>query len=153
MSSDGSLLVFRSVPAHLQLGTADKRTLRKFGSELAKSIGQGRPFCCLVTNDEELRRLNREFLNHDYPTDVLSFPAAEEGGELGELAISIERADVQARQHEHALIDELLILMLHGVLHLRGMDHERDRGEMARAERKLRKELGLPNGLIARARK
>ena len=76
-----------------------------------------------MTSDEELRRLNREFLNHDYPTDVLSFPAAEEGGELGELAISIERADAQARHYEHALLDELRVLMLHGVLHLRGMDH------------------------------
>lgn len=120
---------------------------------MSERVGQSRAFCCLVTSDEELRRLNREFLNQDYPTDVLSFPAAEEGGELGELAISIERADAQARQYEHALLDELRVLMLHGVLHLRGMDHERDRGEMARAERKLRKELGLPNGLIARARK
>lgn len=153
MSSDGSLLVFRSVPSHLQLGTADKRALRNFARGLSERVGQSRAFCCLVTSDEELRRLNREFLNHDYPTDVLSFPAAEEGGELGELAISIERADAQARHYEHALLDELRVLMLHGVLHLRGMDHERDRGEMARAERKLRKELGLPNGLIARARK
>jgi probable rRNA maturation factor len=153
MSSDGSLLVFRSVPAHLRFGTADKRALRNFARGLSERIGHSRAFCCLVTSDEELRRLNREFLNHDYPTDVLSFPAAEEGGELGELAISIERADVQARQYEHALLDELRVLMLHGVLHLSGMDHERDRGEMARAERKLRKEFGLPNGLIARARK
>jgi len=116
-------------------------------------IGQGRAFCCLVTNDEELRRLNWEFLKHDYPTDVLSFPSAGHGGELGELAISIERAEAQARQHEHALLDELRVLMLHGVLHLSGMDHERDHGEMARAERKLRKEFGLPNSLIARASK
>lgn len=96
--------------------------------------------------------MNRQFLNHDYPTDVLSFPSAEQGGGLGELAISIERADAQARQYEHALLDELRVLMLHGMLHLSGMDHERDRGEMARAERKFRKDLGLPNGLIARAR-
>ena len=53
----------------------------------------------------------------------------------------------------HALFDEVRILMLHGVLHLAGFDHERDRGEMACAERNLRKEFGLPDGLIARARK
>ena len=153
MSSDGSLLVFRSVPAHLQLGTADKRTLRNFSRALSERIGQGRAFCCLITSDEELRRLNREFLNHDYPTDVLSFPAAEEGGDMGELAISIERAEAQAREHEHAVVDEVRVLMLHGVLHLSGMDHERDRGDMARAERKLRQEFALPTGLIARARK
>jgi probable rRNA maturation factor len=50
-------------------------------------------------------------------------------------------------------MDEIRILMLHGVLHLSGMDHERDRGEMARTERRLRKELGLPDGLIARSKK
>jgi probable rRNA maturation factor len=153
MSSDGSLLIFRSVPVHLKLGTAQKRDLRNFAGELSGRIAPGRPFSCLITNDEELRRLNREFLNHDYPTDVLSFPAAARSRELGDLAISIERADAQAREYEHALLDELRVLMLHGVLHLSGMDHERDGGEMARAERKFRKEFDLPGGLIARARK
>ncbi len=120
---------------------------------MSERVAAGRSFCCLITSDKELHRLNRQFLNHDYPTDVLSFPLAEQGGELGELAISIERAEAQARDYDHALLDELRVLMLHGMLHLSGMDHERDRGEMARAERKFRKELGLPNGLIARGRR
>jgi probable rRNA maturation factor len=153
MSSDGSSLVFRSVPGHLQLGTADKRLLRDFARELSNRIAPGRPFCCLITDDTELRRLNREFLKHDYPTDVLSFPSAEHIAEIGEMAISIERAEAQAREHKHSLVDELRVLMLHGALHLSGMDHERDGGKMARVERKLRMELGLPDGLIARARK
>ena len=153
MSSDGSSLVFRSVPAHLQLGTADKRLLRDFAGQLSARIAPGRPFCCLITNDKELHRLNREFLNHDYPTDVLSFPSVEHFGEMGEMAISIERAEAQAREHEHSLVDELRVLMLHGALHLSGMDHERDGGKMARVERKLRGELGLPDSLIARSRK
>jgi probable rRNA maturation factor len=117
---------------------------------LSDRIANGRPFCCLVTNDEELRRLNREFLKHDYATDVLSFPAAQGAEELGEIAISIERAEAQAREHQHDVSEELRVLMLHGALHLAGMDHERDRGEMARAERKLREEFGLPDSLIAR---
>jgi probable rRNA maturation factor len=153
MGTDGSLLIFRSVPASVSLETTDRKALRRFAKELSRRVGQGRGFCCLLTGDDELRRLNREFLNHDYPTDVLSFPAAEPGGALGELAISLERAHEQSKQHGHALFEEVRILMLHGVLHLAGFDHERDKGEMARAERSLRKEFGLPNGLIARTRK
>jgi probable rRNA maturation factor len=153
MSSDGSSLVFRSVPAHLQLGAADKRLLREFARTLSDRIAPGRAFFCLITNDKQLRRLNREFLKHDYPTDVLSFPSAQRFGDIGEMAISIERAEAQAREQEHSLVDELRVLMLHGALHLSGMDHERDGGKMARVERKLRIELGLPDGLIARARK
>jgi probable rRNA maturation factor len=121
--------------------------------DLSERIGVGRPFCCLITNDKRLHELNRQFLNHDGPTDVLSFPQAAGSDELGEMAISIERADAQARQYGHSLMDEIRILMLHGLLHLSGMDHERDRGEMARTERRLRKELGLPDGLIARSKK
>ncbi len=112
-----------------------------------------RPFTCLITGDGELRRLNRQFLGKDYPTDVLSFPAGEEGGTLGEIAISARRAAVQARERGHSVEEEIGILMLHGVLHLLGMDHERDRGRMARAETRWRKALGLPGGLIERVRR
>ncbi len=72
--------------------------------------------------------------------------------ELGEIAISTQRATVQARVFEHRRIDEMRILMLHGMLHLVGMDHERDQGEMARAERKWRMKLELPETLLARSR-
>jgi len=80
---------------------------------------------------------------------VLPFPA-EDGAALGKLAISANRASVQARQFGHSRLDEIRILMLHGVLHLIGMDHETDRGQMARAEAHWRKKLDLPAGLIAR---
>jgi probable rRNA maturation factor len=153
MSSDGSPLFFRAVPTHLQLGAEEKRRLRSFVRDLSERIGAGRPFSCVITNDKRLQELNRQFLNHNYPTDVLSFPQPNGSDELGEMAISIERADVQAQQYGHPLMDELRILILHGVLHLTGMDHERDRGEMARAERRFRKELGLRDGLIARSKK
>lgn len=153
MATDGSSLIFTSVPASVSLEPADRKALRHFAKELSRRVGEGRGFCCLLTGDDELRRLNRQFLNHDYATDVLSFPTANPRVSLGELAISLERARAQSQQHGHALLDEVRILMLHGVLHLAGFDHERDRGEMARAERNLRKEFGLPNGLIARARK
>jgi len=100
-----------------------------------------------------LRRLNHEFLGKDYPADVLSFPSGEPGGSLGEIAISAGRAAAQARELGHTVEREICVLMLHGVLHLTGMDHERDRGRMARAETRWRQALGLPAGLIERVRR
>ena len=152
MSPEGTSLLVQAVPASLKVTTDQKRILRQFMKTLREQVTAGRSFNCLLTNDRELQRLNRDFLQHDYPTDVLSFPAASADGELGELAISAERAAAQAAEFGHALIDEIRILMLHGVLHLTGMDHERDRGEMERAERKWRVQLGLPGSLIARSR-
>lgn len=134
----------------------DRPSLRRFASLLRHQVTGGRPFTALITDDRELRRLNRQFLGRNYPTDVLSFPAAgdnpPEEETLGELAISTDRAREQAVDFGHSVDEELRILMLHGVLHLLGMDHERDHGRMARAENRLRKLLGLPRGLIERAR-
>ena len=114
-------------------------------------MARGRTIACLIADDAELRRLNRQFRGKNYATDVLSFPAAEPNGLAGDIAISIDRARAQAAEHGHSLDDELRILMLHGALHLAGMDHETDSGEMARAEARWRKRLGLPGGLIERS--
>jgi probable rRNA maturation factor len=111
------------------------------------------PFGCLITGDAELRRLNREFRGLDYPTDVLSFPAAGPGYHLGDLAISLGRARAQAREFGHAVEREVEILMLHGVLHLLGYDHEKDRCRMAKAEKRWRTSLGLATGLIERVQR
>ena len=106
----------------------------------------------LLADDRTLRRLNREFRGKNQATDVLSFPASPEMGEVhaGDLAISLDTAARQAAEHGHSLRDELRILLLHGVLHLSGMDHEADAGEMAARESELRRKLRLPLGLIAR---
>jgi probable rRNA maturation factor len=153
MSPDGSSFVFKAIPSPITLSADEKRTLRVFARRLSETVTEGRTFCCVITDDKELQRLNREFLHHDYPTDVLAFPQLKPNGEAGELAISIQRARAQADEFGHSLIDELRVLILHGALHLAGFDHERDNGEMARTEHKLRKTLGLPTGLIARARR
>ena len=87
----------------------------------------------------------------DRATDVLSFPSAQSLGFLGDIAISFQRAQRQAAEYGHPVNQEIEILMLHGVLHLLGMDHEKDRGQMARAESKWRAALGLPAGLIKRS--
>src|SRR4051794_19100870 len=145
MSADNTLLLFR------RPGDVPRAELRAFAKQLRDEVAQGHSFSCLVTNDDELERLNRMFLGKNYPTDVLSFPSGDQAA-LGEIAISAQRAADQAEVHGHKLVDELRILMLHGVLHLMGMDHETDAGAMARAEKRWRKELGLPNGLIERSR-
>jgi probable rRNA maturation factor len=106
----------------------------------------------LLAGDRTLRRLNRSYRGKDQATDVLSFPAAEElaGMHGGDLAISLDTAKRQADEHGHTLRDEVRVLLLHGLLHLSGMDHEVDGGEMAEREGELRGKLRLPNGLIAR---
>ncbi|MBM3797067.1 MAG: rRNA maturation RNase YbeY [Acidobacteria bacterium] len=122
-----------------------------FAGQVQRRVARGRKFSVLLTDDAELRRLNRQFRAKNTPTDVLSFPAAPApGGPLGDIAISVERARAQARAFGHSVASEVSILLLHGVLHLTGMDHETDGGEMRAAESRWRKKFGLPNGLIER---
>ena len=106
----------------------------------------------LLANDQTLRQLNKTFRGKDKPTDVLSFPAptAFAKKHAGDLAISLDTAARQARTHGHTLSDEIKILILHGLLHLAGEDHESDSGEMATREATLRAELHLPTTLIER---
>jgi probable rRNA maturation factor len=141
-SPEGSTVTFR--------GTRARPELREFARALQNQVARGRTFDCLIADDAELRRLNREFRHKDYATDVLSFPAVEAGSYIGDLAISMDRAREQAREFRHSTYVELRILMLHGVLHLLGYDHETDAGRMARAEKRWREKLGLPVGLIER---
>ena len=108
----------------------------------------------LLTGDLQIRRLNRQFRRKDKPTDVLSFPAAAIAGSqalAGDLAISVPTAARQAKGFGHSLFLEVQILILHGLLHLAGYDHEQDSGQMARREAVLRRRLGLSHGLIERS--
>jgi probable rRNA maturation factor len=123
---------------------------------MQREVARGRAFDCLITGDAEMRRLNRDFRGKDYPTDVLSFPAAASAfppaASLGDLAISIQRARAQGRQFGHGAEQEIRILMLHGLLHLLGMDHENGDCRMGRSEKLWRTRLGLACGLIERVR-
>ncbi len=103
----------------------------------------------LITTSAELRDLNRRFRRKDKPTDVLSFPAVIDG-EAGDIAISADIASENAYRLGHSLEEELRILILHGILHLAGHDHENDRGEMEALESELRDHLKLPSSLIER---
>lgn len=109
----------------------------------------------LLTSDAAIRRLNRQFRGKNKATDVLSFPAMDlvHSQEKGDLAISIDTAGKQAVACGHSLGIELKVLILHGLLHLAGYDHEADDGEMALREQQLRAKFGLPLGLIERAGK
>jgi probable rRNA maturation factor len=107
----------------------------------------------LLTTDAAIQKLNRRFRGKNKATDVLSFPASGLGakGIAGDLAISVTTALGQAAEQGHSLSTEIKVLILHGLLHLAGFDHEVDAGRMARRERLLRAKLRLPQGLIERA--
>jgi probable rRNA maturation factor len=100
----------------------------------------------LIASNKHLRELNRRFSHKNKPTDVLSFPRPSGG----DIAISAEIARDNAHQFGHSLAMELKVLVLHGMLHLAGHDHESDNGRMARLEARLRTQLKLPASLIDR---
>jgi probable rRNA maturation factor len=134
--------------------------LGRFLSAAQKAVGLQGTVDVLLADDATLKRLNKTFRGKNKATDVLSFPAGAttvffgepDGPELaGDLAISLETAARQAAQYGHSLRDEVRVLLLHGVLHLVGFDHEVDSGEMAARETELRRKLGMATGLIARA--
>jgi probable rRNA maturation factor len=141
--------------AHRSQRIPSARSLARFLREAQVAAKVRSEVTVFLTTDAEIRRLNRRFRGKDKATDVLSFaadgPAAKEVA--GDLAISVPTALRQASERRHSLSTEIKVLMLHGVLHLAGFDHEADDGEMARRERLLRARLRLPQGLIERVAK
>ncbi|RXH57496.1 Metal-dependent hydrolase YbeY, involved in rRNA and/or ribosome maturation and assembly [Granulicella sibirica] len=132
-----------------------KSGLTRFLNRAQAAVGVVGVVDVLLADDATLKRLNRDFRGKNKSTDVLSFPSStvDEGGDAafaGDIAISLETAGRQADLFEHALRDEVRILLVHGLLHLSGMDHETDDGEMAVREGELRVALRLPVSLIER---
>ena len=118
-------------------------------SALAQQSARG-DLSVVLTDDQQLRELNRDYLGIDAPTDVLSFPASEkdpESGEayLGDILISVERAAQQAEAAGHPVEAELQLLVVHGVLHLLGHDHAEpeEKARMWAAQSEILKSLGL----------
>jgi probable rRNA maturation factor len=128
------------------------RTLARYLKAAQEAVRLRGQVTVLLTSDAAIRKLNRQFRGRDKATDVLSFPVEGLGTEemAGDLAISVTTALRQANEQGHALWMEIKVLMLHGLLHLAGYDHESDGGKMARRERVLRARLKLPQGLIER---
>jgi probable rRNA maturation factor len=129
-----------------------KLALDRFLARARRAAGLRGTVNILLTTNAKMKSLNRRFRGKDKATDVLSFPAASHANHdlAGDIAISAELATQNARSLRHSPTVEVKILTLHGILHLRGYDHERDHGQMARREQKLRRELNLPVGLIER---
>jgi probable rRNA maturation factor len=138
--------------------------LRLFLRRARKAVPVAGQVSVLLAPDSAIKRLNGKFRGKHRPTDVISFPALEmpiqkprsrqqplHPAMAGDLAISLDAAARQAKRFGHGTIIELKILMLHGLLHLAGYDHETDAGEMASREEQLRRRFRLPTTLIARS--
>ena len=123
---------------------------REVAEQVSQAIGaDDRDATVVFVSDAAIRKLNQQFRGKDYATDVLSFPSQPESFEteaeenLGEIVISLDRAKAQAKENGLTLVNEVEQLILHGLLHLCGHDHETDDGEMNRLELKLRRKLGI----------
>ena len=139
-------------PSNPFIPAIKKPTLTRFLNRARAAIGVTGQVDVLLTSDAELKALNRAYRGKNKPTDILSFPTPPEisATHAGDLAISLDTAARQAASFDHSLEAEVKILVLHGLLHLAGGDHETDSGEMAAREAELRSTLGLPCSLIHR---
>ncbi|MGB8768336.1 MAG: rRNA maturation RNase YbeY [Candidatus Korobacteraceae bacterium] len=126
------------------------RALSLFAAKAQRAVGLRGEVSIRIASSRELQDLNRRFRKHNKPTDVLSFPSGTPKL-AGDIAISSEIAAANASEMGHTPQTELKVLILHGLLHLAGHDHETDDGEMRTRENTLRRKLGLPVALIERA--
>ncbi len=124
------------------------KRLRRFAAGLARRAkANAGDFTVLLTTDRTIRRYNSRYRRRDEATDVLSFPAQDplspdvDNPYLGDMMISVETAYRQALERNHSLEREVCTLMIHGWLHLLGLDHELDQGQMRRKELRLQREL------------
>lgn len=151
IETEKKVVIFRKKIAGMSPSTLERFVLRA-----RRAVRLRAPVNVLITSSSELRSLNRRFRGLDKPTDVLSFPSPPSTNRqskrvAGDVAISSDIARSNARRLGHSVGDEVKILVLHGVLHLAGFDHEHDKGEMAHKEARLRRQLKLEDGLIERS--
>jgi probable rRNA maturation factor len=105
----------------------------------------------LITFNDQIQQLNKDFRDIDKPTDVLSFPFdIVPFAPLGSIAISVDYIEEKAKEFGHSFEDELKLLYIHGLLHLDGYDHEIDNGEHRKEEERLIEKFSLPKSLIVR---
>lgn len=127
--------------SRLRRRRVDAARLRRVLGEAAAALRVRGEITLVLAGDRLLRRLNRDFRGKDRPTDVLSFPGDGGEGGLGDVVISVETAERNARALGRTLPRELDVLALHGFLHVLGYDHEADGGTMDRLEKRLRRRL------------
>jgi probable rRNA maturation factor len=123
----------------------DTRAWSSFAAKALAALGKSEsPATIAFVSDRKIRELNRQFRGVDKATDVLSFPSGgPDESELGDIAVSVDTAATQAKENGLKLDVEIAQLILHGLLHLSGYDHETDNGEMNRLELRLRKKLAI----------
>jgi len=115
--------------------------LRRLLEAAARSLGVSGEVALVLTRDPAVRALNARYRGKDKPTDVLSFPGPGGAAGLGDIVVSVDTAERNARRQGRTLQRELDVLALHGFLHVLGYDHETDDGTMDRLERRLRRKL------------
>jgi len=121
----------------------DTKGWTAFAAKALAAIGKSDSSATIAfVSDKHIRELNRQFRGIDKATDVLSFPA-DEPNNLGDVAVSVETAATQAKENGLSFDEEIAQLILHGLLHLSGYDHETDNGEMNRLELSLRRKLKI----------
>jgi probable rRNA maturation factor len=129
--------------------TIDVDRWRDFAEKALSAMDVDAGVTIAFVSDRSIQELNRRFREKNRPTDVLSFPSEQSdfelrtGKNLGDVVISLDRAAEQALEHGLELDQEISQLLLHGLLHLNGYDHETDNGEMNRLEIQLRDQLGI----------
>lgn len=126
----------------------DLRTWEHFAAKALRAIGTDQKSATIAfVSSRQMRQLNKRFRGIDKSTDVLSFPDDSDFGDrnanLGDIAVAVDQAETQARQNSLKFEQEIAQLILHGLLHLCGYDHDTDNGEMNRLELRLRKRLGI----------
>lgn len=133
----------------------DNRTDKNYNLEVLDTIASSLTpleIELILTDNAEIALINLEFRGINKPTDVLSFPTDPfVGAPLGSIIINVEKVEEVAAQLGHSENDELSLLFVHGLLHLLGMDHETDNGEMRAKEEQIVRELNLPLSLIVRS--
>ena len=118
----------------------NKKALRQTIRRIAGQLHFRGAVTIKIAADDEVRRLNKQYRRQDRVTDVLSFAFDErlpDGLYAGDILICWSLAEKQARENNHSLLEELLLLMIHGLLHLHGCDHEQDQGEMLALQQRL----------------
>lgn len=133
------MILNRQTRIRLSLGD-----IERFAGRARRMAGAKSSFTVCLMDDRAIRALNARFRGRRKATDVLSFPSgSRQNGFLGDIAISVQTARRNARREGHSLLEEVKLLVLHGLLHLLGYDHETDSGQMTRKELRLRRRLGL----------
>lgn len=132
----------------------DNRTDKTYNFPLLEQIADyltDQEIELILTNNAEIAEINREFRGIDKATDVLSFPSDPfPGAPIGSMVISVDKVASVAQELGHSENDEIALLFIHGLLHLKGFDHEVDSGEMRQKEVELIEKFNLPKSLIVR---